>query len=295
MKRKLFKNKKSLIFTSITSIIVISLGVGIGLYFGQEFLTPSINYGQYDIVTLEDDNDKLYEQYKNTDASKYSEFESYEMVNIGFKKLDDLSSYSSTEIGEVNASGIVQTIYGKSIKRNSTFFSESISNSSLVKVAKRFYQEGDATTIYTGSVENVNVAKWDIDSKEELGNDEFENIWGKNLSRDSIYIISSKTVLDSKTEKLDNGFKVELSLDPVKSVIRYVKQMSEMSELSRNPEFTSVNLTVELDSNLNLLSITSNETYDVWKFGKHTSNGKLIKKYDYNEENIPDLNTNCNY
>lgn len=297
MKKYVIKNKKNFIITLVITVLSIGCGVGAGLYLGQEFITPQIDYSSYNELELEDDNDALYNRYLSTNQSAYlSTFKPYELVNISLKKLSKEVSYRSTDIGAVVAAGVTQTIYGTSIKENDSYFNESISNSSLVKVAKRFYQIDDQVSIYSGGVISSTIASWDSSSLQEMSTEDFEYLWGKTLDRSSIYIVSSKTILDEgKVEKIGTNYKVTLNLDPIKSVIRYVRQMKMMSDLSRSPDFTSVNITYTLDQNLRLLNCDINENYEVWKFGKHASSSHLTTTYYYQGSSIPDLNTNCQY
>ena len=297
MKKYVIKNKKNFIITLVITVLSIGCGIGAGLYLGQEFITPQTDYSSFNEIELEDDNDALYNRYLSTNPNSYlSTFKSYELVNISLKKLSKEVSFRSTDIGSVVAAGVTQTIYGTSIKENDSYFNESISSSSLVKVAKRFYQVDDEVTIYNGGVISSTIASWDSTSLEEMTTEEFENTWGKTLDRSSIYIVSSKTVLDEgKVENDGTNYKVTLNLDPIKSVIRYVRQMTMMSDLSRSPDFTSVQITYTLDQNLRLLNCDIYESYEVWKFGKHMSNSHLTTTYYYQGSSIPDLNTNCQY
>lgn len=297
MKKYVIKSKKNFIITLVITVLSIGCGVGVGLYLGQEFITPQTDYSSFNEVELEDDNDALYNKYLSTDKNSYmSTFKPYELVNISLKKLSKEESYRSTDIGAVVSVGVTQTIYGTSIKENDYYFNESISSSSLVKVAKRFYQEDEEVTIYDGGVVSSTIASWDSNSKELLKTDEFESLWGKTLDRASIYIVSSKTVLnDGSIEQNGTNYEITLNLDPVKSVLRYVRQMTMMSNLSRNPDFSSVQITYTLDQNLRLLNCDIYENYEVWKFGKHASNGHLTTTYYYQGSSIPDLNTNCQY
>ena len=281
--------KKGIIITSIVSILSIGLGTGVGLYFGQEFLTNKTNYDALDADNLEDDNKALYQKYLK--MNDYSSLESYQLVNISLYKLSTLDYFSSIEEGEAVASGITQTINGKNIKNKSSYFNESISNSSLVHIAKRFYQNDDEIDEYTGNVKSATSAEYKEDSKSISTLNEFENKWGKTLDRPCIYIISSKTVVSSSVDFYDNQYKISLELNPSTSVIRYVKQMKSMSQLSSYPEFSKVKLTFTLDSKLTLLEFETDETYEVFKFGKHNTNGKLKTTYFYDlEEKMPSLN-----
>lgn len=288
------KNKTNFIITSIVSMIAIAGGIGVGLYLGQEFITPRIDYSNFNETELEDNNKELYNKYLKLDSDSYNQLKPYEMVNIGLYKLSLLENFSMLEEGAVNASGIIQSINGKTIKYGNKYFNESISDSSLVHVAKRFYQENEIIDEYTGSVISPVEASYEEETKLESSLSDFEKRWGKTLSRGSIYVVSSKTVIDSSLQINDNKYKIKLTLDPITSVSRYVRQMKEMSSLSRYPEFSSVELNFVLDSSLNLITSKSIETYEVYKFGKHTSNGELSVKYLYDlDEEIPELNEPC--
>ena len=89
---------------------------------------------------------------------------------------------------------------------------------------------------------------------------------------------------------------VEMSLDPTLSVIRYVKQMKELSGLERYPTFSLVEMTFTLDENLNLISRQVHEQYEVFKLGFHQSDS-YINDYYYPDAtlSIPDLLTDCTY
>lgn len=293
--KKISRKTKNIIITSSVCVVALTTGISLGLVFGMEYLGPRVNYGDYNVLSLEDDNAKLYREYQKINDGDYSRFEPYEMANIaiyGYQNSEYHYSYSS---GVANASLVKQNIYATSIRNGDEYFTESISSSSLVNVAKRFYQDNSGVTTYTGSVEGKG-AKWKEGTKEVSSFEEFENQWGKVPSRSCIYIISSKTVLDSNVEKTEDGYIVDVSLDPVKSVIRYVRQMVSMSDLSREPSFKTVDLRFVLDNQLNLKEMTSHEIYDVYKFGTHTTDS-TINEYFFIDDGykIPDLNTNCDY
>lgn len=289
-------SKKKIIITSIVSVFAISIGVGVGVFFGQEFLGPKTNYDAFDPLSYEDDVDSLYEQYLNSNGD-YSKFEPYDLVNIAYRKFElEENSYSITN-GNIAASIVNQTLRGVSIKNDDLYFNESISQSGIVSVAKRFYQEAGSVTTYNGSdIKNGSSASWSEEDKSISNLEDYEDEWGKTLKRSSIYIISSKTVLNSEVNKENDNYVISLSLDPTTSVLRYVKQMEKMSDLSRKPEFTSVEMKITLDDELNLVKREIDEVYTVYMMGAHTSNAHLIESYYPNVKiDIPSLDTNFNY
>ena len=188
---------------------------------------------------------------------------------------DDITSEIMSYLGKQ----IVSTDSGKI--SYTEFFNESISESAFVKVAKRFYQSNDVVDIYDGSIESdSNGISGEYQEKEEFTVEQYEETWGKNLSQPVIYIISSKTTLEtSSITTSDNGYTISLDLDPLTSVIRYSKQMIQMSSLSNAPEFTKVHVEFEVDKDLNLLEMNVTEAYYVWVVGKNFTEATLNEKY----------------
>ena len=64
MKKELSK-RKIITITSL-SVVAISIGTGLGIFFGQEFLGPRTDYDAYDLNYYEDDISDLYNRYQNS-------------------------------------------------------------------------------------------------------------------------------------------------------------------------------------------------------------------------------------
>ena len=116
------------------------------------------------------------------------------------------------------------------------------------------------------------------------------------MDKGSIYIISSKTVTNGDVKETGDGYEVTIELDTSNSVVRYVKQMMQTSNLSKPPVFHDVKLTYTLDKDLNLLKSVSDESYDVYMFGKHNSKGHVVDTYIYEDgTKIPSLTEDALY
>lgn len=295
MKEKL--TKKFYILTSIFGVLLAGIGIAGGVILGQEVFTPKIDYGAIDQDGIEDNQEALMKRYQKASPSSYlNSFEPYELINISLNKLGEHQSVKKVTVGEVLAAGVKQEIRSYFVKDGNNYFSEILSQSSMVKVAWRFYQDETTVNTYTGSLNNVESAKWKQDSKKDYELDAYEEAWGKTLDRGSIYIISSKTVTDGTVKEMDGNYEVSVELDVTTSVVRYVKQMMMTSNLSKPPVFHHVQLTFVLDKELNALSSTADESYDVYMFGKHNSNGHITDTYVYDSnEKIPQLNEDANY
>jgi hypothetical protein len=295
-KHKNKMSKSGIIATSIISTIAVCSGIILGVYFGQGYFETT-NYN-YDALSLEDNIEKTMKKYERSN-NDYSSFTPSELANIALYRYANYSNTSSVAIGSVKAAGIVQVVHSSNVKSGGAYFNESLSASSLVQVAKRFYQTGDNVAIYNGSnLKDASIASWSENDKEDLTTSDYEEKWGRTLARPLIYVISTKTIIDSTKTINDNGdYVVSFNLDPVKSVVRYVKQMVSMSNLSKTPSFHTVNLSLTLSKDLMLKESNINETYSVYVFGNHESEASLTEKFYTKDETIqiPDLNTNCIY
>ena len=148
--------KSGIIITSTVSTIAICAGIGLGVYFGNGYF-DKVNYN-YDVNALEDNISKIMSKYEKSN-SDYSSLNAIEMANVGIYQFANKTYTSSSAIGEVRAE-ITQTICTSSVKKDNSYFNESISASSLVKVAKRFYQNNNSVSIYEGSIKDTTSATW---------------------------------------------------------------------------------------------------------------------------------------
>lgn len=282
---KKVKTKK--LVSLIIPVAAIISGIVVGLYFGKQFYSSKYDPDQFDVKNLEDNQDDLMKKFKsinnkngigNVDYSK--EFEPYEIVNIGFNNYSSNQYNYSVSIGEVTPQGMsAQSVRNVTIKNNDEYFCESISKG-VMSIAKRFVQDNESVDVYKGSGVKVNSATYSIDKVQEYSVEQFEEKFGRTYARPTCYIISSKTVLESTSEILENNnYKINLSLDIEKSVVRYVKQMKSISDLSSYPVFKKINITYILDKELNLIESEVNEDYVVNYVINVNTHGYLKETY----------------
>ena len=297
-------NKKlSIILSTVAGVVLIGGGIPLGLFLSDLLTFNGVDYSGLNVNANENDAVALlkrFEKDKSKSATELSQtYSGAELVMIAENNISNHEYVQTIGIGLVNAAmGVKQSIYSASIKNGDSYFLENLSKSSFVACAKRFYQEGDEVKTYNGEIIDEKSANWQIDSLETLTKAEHDNKWGKDLSRSSIYIVSKKTVLNESIEADENNLKISLSLDPLTSVVRYVKQMVNVSDLAQPPVFHEVNITYTLDQQMNLLSRDINEVYDVSSFGvvsKNTSGHLLEKIYYDSSYEMPELNEHLTY
>ena len=272
------------------------MGVVTGLVLNYFLNYETRDYGAYKIEEYEEDMTALLKKYNKTSKSNYlTALKPHELANIARYKLERHEYVKSVGLGSVKASIVTQTIESYYQKSQDTYFFENISLG-FKNIFKRFYQKGDMVDQYTGDGH----AEWNHEPVESLNLTQFEEKWGRNLSRSSIFIISNKTVLSdqSSASKAGNEIHVSLELHPITSVLRYVKQMVATSDLDAAPNFHKMHIDMVLDEDLNLLSSKTDELYDVKSFGITAKNSKGYLQetfiYDVPEE-LVGLDEACDY
>ncbi|MCD8209291.1 MAG: hypothetical protein LUC31_00530 [Coprobacillus sp.] len=270
------------------------------------------SYDDYDIYELDDDYAALYQEWVTNPNP--DDYHPYELVNIAFYKYEQEEYHHSEAYGEVDSAGTHQTTHAVYLKEQDELFNEVIStvSSSLlssVNNALRIYEHADGSAEeHMGTPVKKNKAKDDyglIAEFEEEANyytaDELVDHLGRSLTRGTNHIISSKTVIDeSITTNSDGSYSVYLDLDPIKSVVRYVRQMALCGNLNNYPIFSRMYVDVVLDSNFDIVSAAYHEEYEVKIIGiNFNSNGVTTEWFHHNESyegGIPsDLTTPINY
>ena len=249
-----------------------------------------------DATSMTFDVDAAYDKYLNyTGNDMTKDFTPAEIVNIGLEKYRRCeNSYSITK--GVASTMVTQSIRNYQIKNGDRYFEESISMSSMVKLANRMYQTGKEgnVNLYKGSAVNEELGSYSANGTEYEQVD-YKNYLGKTLNEMFIYIITDSTILDSEIDKID-GYTIKLSLDTEMSVIFYQYQMKNISGLDKYPKFASVNLTFTFDNNLDLQHLYTDETYQA-TMGVTVDIHNMFNTYYFpNEElKIPEINEPTDY
>ncbi len=282
------KKSKSFEFNrrSIIALIIISLvGVISGVFIGGFFIGPQVpDYSQYDEASLRDDAKALSDKAQNKSPSLYKPYEIFEIAEYR------LFSHGSVR---VSSSGGVDTIASQKIAgikafEDGVYFKENISKGIKNVGERTYYDLGKEITKYSAS--NINdemIATYKPSQK--IDYNEYLEINGVPMTSFVAYIVSSKTVLNINDKyeiiTLDNGqtgYKFSLQLDPVFSVINYVKQIKNLSQLPNYPAFNDVTLTVVVDEQFRFISIETLEHYTVNYMGVNAKcTGTLVENFEY--------------
>lgn len=244
----------------------IGAGVGAGIVISKFFLSKSTDYSDINVNDLKEDVTGIMDQYKKAkdNGKEYSEvFKPYELVNIAYELYSQHDNSKSISVGRANAAIVDQSIRACSIKNGNEYMEESISKSSIVSLAARTYlHENSNIDFHDGDAKSSVEGEWP-DTHYEYTSDEYADVFGKTPKSPLIYIVGKKTIKSaaSKVEKTDSGYIVNLELNPIKSVVNYVKQMKNLSKLADYPSFDSVKATFTLDNDLLIKQLSVDESY----------------------------------
>ena len=214
---------------------------------------------------------EIMDKYNKLSDKSYNGVRSWsdsDVINVVLEKYRRLDYSYSLGIG--NAYTIItQTIRNAQIKNGDQYFEEQISYSDMVNVAKRSIQNGKDGDIelYNGKASGSEKASYPASPSSTYTKSKYKNYLGKTLDEMFIYIISEKTVLDSKRTVSGDEVKISMNLNPNLSTYYYKIQMKNISGLSNLPPFSEVKLTYTFDKDLLLSHLSVDETFTATKEG----------------------------
>ena len=285
-----------------------TIGTGVG-FAGKKLFGPVNNI--YDTSGLKIDAAQIVKKIDSYTGSKekVDAFSTGEVLNYAMEKFRTCENCCSFTFGVANAKApivgnVPQAIRSCLIKNNDKYFEESISKSSMVSLANRMFQSGIESNVdFYSSVGSIDIldngasSEYSESSVEEYSSNAYKEKFGKTLDEMFIYFISDDTILNSNIEKNDNGYVINVELDPISSTANYKNQMYNISGLSGLPEFKNVNLAFTLSKELKLNKLSINENYTAKKLGIDADTNGVIDIYYYSDEyiKIPELNESVQY
>ncbi|MCR5308550.1 MAG: hypothetical protein K6E21_00365 [Bacilli bacterium] len=239
----------------------------------------------------------------NGDKDKVEAFSTSEILNYSLEKFRLCENCCSFTFGVADTI-VKQDIRGCSIKNGETYFEESISKSSMVSLANRMLQEGKNSNVSLYSADKGSIEISDISPQAEYSNanlqeftsEDYKSTYGKTLDEMFIYIVTEDTIINPVTEKKEDGYVIDVDLDPDLGTVKYKKQMLNVSDLDAKPKFEVVHLTFRLDKELRLKKLSVNEKYTARKVVDAKINGMLdIYYFSDMYVKIPEITEKIDY
>lgn len=264
------------IISSVLKISLLTIFLVIGCFAG--LLVGKIIIGKIDIFDPSQYSAENYlESARNIaywKTKSINDLTPVQIFAVAQSKLDECDYYSvytkgynGEDKGYVTTLGIRQDLYGYRYKANGRGYFDYYSTGLATVVKKVEYAVGeDKFYCYEGVVKNGQT-NWTIrmsKSEQEYHTaQEYKEMVGVDASTPIDYIISTKTVIDQKSNGKQNGYRsYTLKLDNATSVLYYVKKMKYMSGFDY-PTFKDIELRFEVDEQMNLQNMYISESYVV--------------------------------
>lgn len=242
----------------------------------------TLSYLDIDPNTLRDDISTLNYQNKTpADLSGVNNF------LAAYNTLSLQPYYKISKYGEIDTSiGVKQTADMLSEKNGDIYHQEYVSCSSLIKTAGSYsFRLGDNIVITKGNAKGskLNQVEW-TNKTETYSFSDYSNKIGRLPTDETIYIVSTKTILQETVLKTENEqFLIELKLNPKLSTICYLNEIAFQTGTNKNElNFLELKINLILDSDFRLISQEIFEIYEMKYAGiKVTVNAKYNITFTY--------------
>lgn len=296
--KKSFKQRMKTL--GILTVLGIFTGCGLGVWYFNTAVVPPIDYSQYNasdyIVSAESVLGELFgisSDYENWRSSS-------EFLKSGIQNPSDLTPAQNFLLAEYNALNsdyfhivgtgevnvkafgipISQTVYSEKNFDGNTYTFESISEGTMplgtCSVMEKPSSANSNPSVMLFSSEQPYTSEGGTIADNAVWGDyqtysqeEYRNLAGGTPNSIQTYIISDKTIISSNdssaiTYEAETGYySFTIELDPITSVLNYVKQVQQTSGLDSAPTFSSISQTITIDSEWNLISISIEESYSL--------------------------------
>lgn len=297
---------KTVVLYSIIGASALAVGVGGGVIYKRCIAAPTENIVGFNPDACKPNAEELFKAVEKAGSPKAAvdKLQPYELVNYSFERYKQNEKSVSFCVGLADTA-VKQYVRSAQIRNGSQYFEEQISKSSMVGVAKRMFQDGEEkdTKIFheTGSGdvvvdENNAYASFNSDPQ-VLSYKDYKTAWGRNLPDMSVYLIAPSTINEQKVVKENGGYKVTLSLIPIKGAYNYRFQMKTISNLATEPSFSLLDLTYWLDEDLNIIRMNEHSAFVATMVGISAPVDNNINYYYFagKEMKFPELNEKFDY
>lgn len=274
-------------FWSVAAVIVV-VAVFLGQFVGNWIVNSYLNTFTFagDETTLME-TESTIKKWKNKAIDNMTPVEAFVVAQYNLENSEKFSLLIEGEILATVGVSVSQSVYSYNYRDGNEFYNEYVSKSSLVEVATgyRYNYETQIANTFKGSAPDKTTAVWN--EYLDLTRDEYKEKAGIYPGQCIDYIVSRQTVNQDKCvalQKQANGnYVFTLSLNNY-ATVNYTKKMDFVAG-TKAGTFYDIVLDVEVDSNLNFVTINIVEEYTVPKFNA-TAKANMTQTFDFVSEPI---------
>ncbi len=227
--------------------------------------------GGYAWVSSAKQNDNVYAQVDDTFTTSVREVP-VEGSPLDYSPLDNLSfaayilennDFRSEVAGNVKAAGVAnQTIKNSCVKSGNIIYENILSLSSFVNVGEQRYRDGTNYIYRRAEKPTANPVVWKKEAV-KLTKSAWAERYGKDLPSISNMIINEESVISAEYVGCEEGiYTYTYNLNITNAVVEAVKEMKTMGGLSSLPSYEKATITVKMDENWYVQSVSNYEKYN---------------------------------
>lgn len=261
--------KHSKIKNAFISIFVSMLAIVLGLFAGSGINTKYFSLNKYNGLNIEDLMDDFSKiKYEGKTPDQLTAVEAY-LVSIYL--LENKDYYKKEIFGDMQTNvGINQKLHTINLKNGEDYDFSYVSSSSMyTTTVKAIFKKNGEVREYLGNAKGttIDTVEW-TEKYKSFTYDEYTEVLGRTAEHENSYIISSKTVVSQSKCEINNGlYTYKLVLDPIKSTLTYINEISYRSGVDKSTiDIHSVEMEFTVDKDFNLVSEHHLENYS-FKFG----------------------------
>ena len=281
-------NVKNFIAYGIIILVAVITGVAIGSVY-IDGIVPSVDTSSLTEATIRDDEETIKKLYEDAVSGKKTTFSAVELYQIGEYKLKNTERYVKILSGKVTNKFTPQ--YMKAIKTSTEdgIYYLKMSPGTAPMAVKQRYEYAKPNEVYLNETRsNNNITGDSIETymvnipesnAKTISLDEYKSIFNTEPTTPLTYIVSSYTTQEGTYDKdvtlnSDNQYVFNIKMTGEYAAYAAFYYSYEIRHFSGNvptnppaqdelPSWKNVEMTVTMDNNFNILSITYLEKYDI--------------------------------
>lgn len=282
-------NIKNYILYGVIILVAVITGVAIGSVYVSG-IVPSVDTSNLTEATLRDDENEIAKLYEDAVSGRRTSFSAVELYQIGEYKLKNTDRYVKILSGSVESLfGITQNMKAIKTSTEDGIYYLKMSPGTVSMAVKQRYEYDKPNDIYLNETRDENdikgntVDEYYVDLDESTAKtltlDEYKSFFNTEPTTPLTYIVSDLTTQEGTYDKdvtlnSDNQYVFNIKMTgeyATYAAFYYSYEIRHFSgdipttppKQSELPSWKSVEMTVTMDSDFNILSIHYLESYDI--------------------------------
>lgn len=232
------------------------------------------------VIVIPPDSDLVSMTADRPESGTPGDYDAKQNLYISAGQLKEAGSFNAVASGSSNSMGIEQQVLSSRSVVGEDAFKQSASFSSLVKFGQqRFVYQGNYLLRNHSKVNRIDNIEWQ-DTASKITRESFLEMFGYIPTSLSAYVLNDKTITDACfVEEKDGLFTFRYTLDTEIAPYFLLYEMRTSAGTKAFPDFLKAQLLVTMDSNWQVVSVTTDCQYKVAMLGGITCTESLTETF----------------